>query len=66
MKSSRLYDVSCNPSGLIVARRFSNKSNAGRFLISYTYVHSGLLLLPDDETCLSDTGVINLYPGLIL
>jgi hypothetical protein len=53
-------------SGLIVARRFSNKSNAGRFL-TYTYVHSGLLLLPDDETCLSDTGkVINLYPGLIL
>jgi hypothetical protein len=58
MKSSRLYDVSCNPLRTYFARRFSNKSNAGSF--TYTYVHSGLLLA-DDETCLSDTGkVINL------
>jgi hypothetical protein len=38
-----------------VARRFSNKSNAGRFSLSFTYVHSGLSLLPD-ETCPSDIG----------
>jgi hypothetical protein len=50
-------------SGLI-ARRFSNKSNAGRFLIFIYLCALWTCYCADDETCPSDAGVgNNLYPG---